>query len=93
MSGPTRRYRPTFVTIEAFEYAGDFPPSFLCDGETVRKARAGSRSCVVTQPEGDEVVVSVGNYVVRDLSTNRIRSESAVDWFRKWEPEGHVDGS
>jgi len=81
---PIWRLRPLFDTIEAFQYSGVFPLSFLRVGESVRRASSGSSACVVSQGD-QEVTVHRHDYVVRDLTTRRIRTESATDWFRRYE--------
>lgn len=91
MTPPIYRHRPLFDTIEAFEYAGQFPLSFLMPSETVRRAAAGSSACVVRQKDGTEVTVHRHQYVVRDLATGLIRVESAEGWFRRYERTEHVN--
>ena len=92
MTPPIYRHRPLFDTIEAFEYAGEFPLSFLMPSETVRRAAAGSSACVVKQKDGTEVTVHRHQYVVRDLATGLIRAESAEGWFRRYERTEQVNG-
>lgn len=91
---PIWQLRPLFATIEAFQYDGSFPLSFLRAGETVRKAAAGSSAVVIDQG-GNESLVNLWDYVVRDLRSGRIRAESASGWFSRYERtsgRGEVDG-
>lgn len=84
MSPQIWRLRPLTDTIEAFQYSGEFPLSFLRPDETVRKASHGGAACIVEQGDND-VIVNLHAYVVRDLATGKLRADSADGWFRRYE--------